>query len=156
MQLKFRQRLFSWFDSYDVYDEHDHLYFQVQGRLSFGHLFQVYDKNGILIGELKEEIFHFLPQFSLYQEEKRIGSIQKKLTFLKPRFTLDYKSWEIQGDYMQWKYKIVNKEQHIATIKKELFQFTDTYILDIPEEENAFAVLMIVLAIDAVKCNQNG
>lgn len=38
---------------------------------------------------------------------------------------------------------------------KELFHWTDTYVIDVADEENALYALMVVLAIDAEKCSRN-
>ena len=37
MKLLFRQRFFSWFDSYDIYDEDGNTVYVVKGQLSWGH-----------------------------------------------------------------------------------------------------------------------
>ena len=37
MKLLFKQRLFSWFDSYDIYDEAGNTVYVVKGQLSWGH-----------------------------------------------------------------------------------------------------------------------
>ena len=39
----------------------------------------------------------------------------------------------------------------VAIIRKEIFNFTDTYVIDVKEVENALDALMFVLAIDAEK-----
>ena len=41
----------------------------------------------------------------------------------------------------------------VATVSKELLQWTDTYVLDIVDPADALHVLMFVLAIDAEKCS---
>lgn len=41
----------------------------------------------------------------------------------------------------------------MATVSKELFNWTDTYAIDVEKDEDALIVLMIVLAIDAAKCS---
>ncbi len=46
MKLLFKQRLFSWFDSYDIYDEAGETVFTVKGRLSWGHCLEIYDRFG--------------------------------------------------------------------------------------------------------------
>ena len=46
MKLLLKQKLFSWFDSYNVYDEYGETVFKVKGQLSFGHRLVVYDANG--------------------------------------------------------------------------------------------------------------
>ena len=43
MRLLFRQRMFSWFDSYDIYDENGNTVYVVKGQLSWGHLLNIYD-----------------------------------------------------------------------------------------------------------------
>ena len=35
MRLLFRQRLFSWFDSYDIYDEVGNTVYTVEGKLAW-------------------------------------------------------------------------------------------------------------------------
>ncbi len=35
MKLLFKQRLFSWFDSYDIYDEYGNVIYTVKGELSW-------------------------------------------------------------------------------------------------------------------------
>ena len=48
MQLLFKQRLFSWFDSYDIYNESGGTVFTVKGRLAWGHCLKIYISwNGI-------------------------------------------------------------------------------------------------------------
>ena len=43
----------------------------------------------------------------------------------------------------------------MASIGKELLQWTDTYVLDVLDPDNALCVLMVVLAIDAEKCGRD-
>lgn len=64
--------------------------------------------------------------------------------------------WTIQGNWLEWDYQIVDANQNlIATISKELLQFTDTYVLDIVDPQDALYILMVVLSIDAEKCSRN-
>lgn len=37
MRLLFKQRFFSWFDSFDIYDEAGDTVFSVEGRMAWGH-----------------------------------------------------------------------------------------------------------------------
>ena len=61
MRLLFKQRFFSWFDSYDIYDEAGNTVYTVKGELSLGHLLRVFDANGFEIGVLKEKILTWFP-----------------------------------------------------------------------------------------------
>lgn len=57
---------------------------------------------------------------------------------------------------MEWDYEIVDGRGNlVATVTKELFNWTDTYVMDIRDPGDALYVLMVVLAIDAEKCSRN-
>ena len=56
MKLLFRQRFFSWFDSYDIYDENENTVYTVKGQLSWGHCLKIYDVVGREVGTVKERV----------------------------------------------------------------------------------------------------
>ncbi len=89
MKLLFKQRLFSWFDSYDIYNEAGETVYTVKGQLSWGHCLKIFDTYGNEIGTVKERILTFLPKYEIYLGNKYIGSISKEYTFLKPKYNLD-------------------------------------------------------------------
>ena len=43
----------------------------------------------------------------------------------------------------------------IAIIDKELWNWTDTYTIDVADPNDALCALMVVLAIDAEKCSRD-
>ncbi len=156
MKLLFKQRFFSWFDSYDIYDEQEQTVYTVEGKLSWGHCLHILDRSGEHIATVQERIFTLLPKFELYMGENCLGTIEKEFTFFKPRFHIDFCGWEIEGNWTEWDYTIVDGAgQVIATVSKELFHWTDTYVIDVPDSRNALGALMVVLAIDAEKCSRN-
>ena len=70
MRLLFKQRLFSWFDSYDIFDEEGNTVYTVKGELSWGHRLQIYDAAGRAIGRVQERVLTLLPKFELYAGEQ--------------------------------------------------------------------------------------
>lgn len=156
MKLLFKQRLFSWFDSYDIYNEAGETVYTVKGQLSWGHCLKIFDTYGNEIGTVKERILTFLPKFEIYLGDKYIGCISKEFAFLKPKYNIDYNGWHIEGDFFEWDYSILSQGgQNIATVSKQLFNLTDTYIIDVNDSQDALCALMLVLAIDAEKCSRN-
>ena len=156
MKLIFKQRLFSWFDSYDIYDEAGNTVFTVKGELSWGHLLRIYDAIGNDVGYIKERVFTFLPKFEIYLGDNYMGCISKEFTFFKPKFNIDYNGWTVDGDWFEWDYSIFNSSvQTVATVSKEIWNWTDTYVIDVQNPNDAICVLMLVLAIDAEKCSRS-
>ena len=156
MKLLFKQRLFSWFDSYDIYDEAGNTVYTVKGQLSWGHCLKIYDVNGNEVGTVQERIFTMLPKFEIYEEEKYVGCISKEFSFFKPRYNIDYNGWHVEGNFMEWAYDILNvSRRQVAQVSKQLFNWTDTYVIDVNHPQDALSTLMLVLAIDAEKCSRN-
>lgn len=156
MKLLFKQRFFSWFDNYDIYDESGNTVYVVKGQLSWGHCLKIFDRYGSEIGTVKERVLTLLPKFEIYEKNNYIGCISKEFTFIKQKYNIDFNGWHIDGSFMEWDYTIVDSHGNkIAEISKELLRMTDTYVLDISKPEDALYVLMFVLAIDAEKCSRN-
>lgn len=155
MKLLFKQRFFSWFDSYDIYDESGNTVFTVEGKMSWGHKLHILDANGNHIATVKQELLTFMPRFALYYGDRLIGEIKREFTFFRPSYNIDFNGWHIDGNFFEWDYTISDANgAMVAQISKELFNFTDTYVIDVADSSNALYALMVVLAIDAEKCSR--
>lgn len=155
MKLLFKQRVFSWLDSYDIFDEFGSVVFQVKGQLSWGHCLKIYDGAGRELGTVKEKVLTFLPKFELYVGAQYVGCIQKEMTFLKPKFQIDFNGWSVNGNWLEWDYIIRGgRGEAVAAISKQLMNFSDTYVIELADERDALGALMVVLAIDAEKCSR--
>lgn len=156
MKLLFKQRLFSWLDSYDIYNEAGETVYTVKGQLSWGHCLKIFDAFGNEIGTVKEKVLTWLPKFEIYAGEQYIGCIRKEFSFFTPKFNIDYNGWHVDGNFFEWDYQIVDATYRpVATVTKELFNWTDTYAIDVVDPVDALGVLMLVIAIDAEKCSRN-
>lgn len=154
MKLYFKQRFFSWFDSYDIYYEDGSVAYTVEGKLAWGHCLHILDSQGCHIATVKQRVLTFLPKFDLYVGEEPLGTICKELTLFRPTFTLDFCGWTVSGSFMEWDYTIHGSNGPVATISKELMRWTDTYTIDVSDPADALYALMVVLAIDAEKCSR--
>ncbi len=156
MKLLFKQRMFSWFCSYDIYDESGNTVYVVKGELAWGHCLRIYDANGNELGLLQQKIFTLLPKFEMYVGGRYVGCISKEFTFFMPAFDIDYNGWHVDGKFMEWDYQIYDSSGIcVADITKELFNWTDTYSINVANPQDALMALMVVLAIDAEKCSRN-
>jgi len=156
MKLLFKQRFFSWLDSYDIFDENGDTVYTVEGELAWGHLLRIYDAAGNELGSIREKIFTWIPKFEIYLGDQCVGMISKRFTFFNPMFDIDFNGWHVEGDWLEWDYNIMDGSGRcIATITKEIFNWTDTYSIEIAAPHDALCVLMLVLAIDAEKCSRD-
>jgi len=156
MKLLFKQRFFSWFDSYDIYSEAGETIFTVKGQLAWGHCLKIFDARGNEVGTVKERILTFLPKFEMYIGDSYLGCISKEFSFFKPRYNIECNGWHVEGNVFEWDYTVTDpKGNRIADVNKELFNWTDTYTIDVSDPSDMLPALMLVLAIDAEKCSRN-
>lgn len=157
MKLMIKQRIFSWTDSYDVYDETGDARYEVKAEFfSFGHQIHVYDKcTGQEVGSIHQKLLTLLPQFEIVIDGHVCGTIRKEFTLLRPRYRVDYRGWNIEGDFMGWDYRVKSGSMEIMSITKELFNWSDTYVLNYSNPANEMPGLLLVIAIDAANCSHN-
>ncbi len=152
MQLKFRQRVFSWFDTYDITDGIGATVFSAKGKFSlWGHKLIILDNNGQEIGMLKECMMRIRPQFKVIINGTLQGKIIKRISLFRPKFKFTFNPWEVKGNLFAFDYQIVDGQQLVATVSKELFHLSDTYTIDVVDPKDALLSLMVVLGIDIAK-----
>lgn len=155
MKLLFKQRFFSWLDSYDIFDERGETMFTVEGKLAWGHTLHILNRQGKHIGTVKERVITLLPKFELYVNDEYVGCISKELTLFRPAFDIDFNGWHVEGSFMEWDYSVIDGSgRQIAQVSKEIFNLTDTYSIEVFDSADALCALMLVLAIDAEKCSR--
>jgi uncharacterized protein YxjI len=155
MKLILKEKILSVLDSFNVYDEHDDVYFKVKGKVALTHKLAIYDAKGKEVGMVKEKIIDILPTFLLYKDGEKVGECKKKSTLIIPKFAIDFNGWEIKGNWLEWDYSIVDADgSTVAVISKKLLRLVDTYVIDVKRESDALDALMVVLAIDAEKCRR--
>ena len=154
MRLLIKQRVFSWSDTYDVYDEEGNTKYYVKAEFfSIGHRIHVYDCRQREIGTIQERIFTMMPKFEISAGGTVLGQIEKKFTFFRPKYEIDYNGWRAEGDFMGWNYQVISGCSTIMYITKELFHWGDTYVIDFENSEDEIMGLLLVIAIDAANCS---
>ena len=81
MKLLFKQRFFSWFDSYDIYNEAGETVYTVEGKLSWGHRLEIYSADHIHLGTVKEEILTLIvkmKKFTTAEDRKSLENLIRK------------------------------------------------------------------------------
>jgi uncharacterized protein YxjI len=156
MKLMIKQRVFSWTDTYDVYDEYENSKYFVKAEfLSLAHKLHIFDRNDREIGVIRQKLLSFMPIFEIEKERLVAGSIQKKFTFFKPRYEVQYKGWNVDGNFLGWDYQVYHENRQIMSIHKEFLHWGDTYVIDFHDVMDEVDGLLLVIAIDAANRSNN-
>ena len=156
MKLLIRQRVFSWSDTYDIYDEQGNVRYFVKAEVfSLGHRIHVYDAAGSELAVIRQKLLTLLPRFEIDIGGVTVGSIQKKFTFFRPQYEVDYNGWYVEGNFLGWDYDVWSACSPVVHISKELFHWGDTYVLDIADPADELPGVLLVIAIDAANCSDD-
>ncbi len=155
MKLLIKQRVFSWTDTYDVYDESGSAKYFVKAEFfSLGHMLHVYDASEREVGVIRQKLLSLVPVFEIEVGGRTVGRIEKRISLLRQKYDIDYNGWRAEGDFMGWEYDVYNGCGTVAHITKELFHWGDTYVIDYPDPADELTALLLVIAIDAANCSQ--
>ncbi len=157
MQLLIKQRIFSWGDSYDVYDESGQPRYFVKGKVfSLGHQIHIFDKKtGQEVGAIRQKLLTFLPKFEIIMNGYTAGTISREFTVLKPKYRVDFRGWDVNGDFMGWNYVACRGDHEVLRVSKKLISWSDTYVIEYKNPADEIPALLLVLAIDAANCEKS-
>ncbi len=155
MKLLIKQRVFSWSDSYDIYDENGNKKYFVQAEIfALGHQLHVSDTLGRELGMVKQRLMVMLPTFDIEVNGQVRGCIRKQFSFFKPVYELEFNGWRCEGDFLAWDYDVYAGGSVVVHISKEPLHWGDTYVIDIARPEDELTALMLCIAIDAANCSR--
>ncbi len=156
MKLIFKQRFMTWLDHYDIYDEPGNVIFTVDSEFSWGKLMHVRGANGGYLASVKQKVWTWRPCFEIYVGPDYAGQIRRTGSVFVPHYEIDFRGWQADGDFMGFDYTISDASGSlVASVSKELFQLTDTYVIDVADPDDALYALLLVLSIDAEKASNS-
>lgn len=157
MELYIKQRVFSWTDTYDVYDGAGNARYFVKAEfLTLGHQIHVYDKRtGAEVGSIHQRLLTFLPAFEIVINGRVQGTVKKQFTLFSPRYEVDFRGWDVQGDFLGWDYRVMQGALEVMSISKEILSWGDTYTLRYSNPAYEMPGLLLVIAIDAANCSNS-
>jgi len=157
MQLMIKQRVFSWTDSYDVYDADGNAKYFVKGDFfSLGHRIRVFDKaTGAELGCVAQRLLTLLPAFDITVGDRIVGTVRRRFTLFTQEYEVDYRGWDVAGDFLGWEYTVTEGSRDVMSISKQWLTWGDTYILSYDRSDDELAGLLLVIAVDAANCTHN-
>ena len=156
MKLCIKQRVFSWTDAYDVYDEDGTARYFVRAEfLALGHQIHVYEKQtGREVGSIHQRLLTLMPAFDIIVDGQSQGCVRKQLSLFLPRYEVDFRGWNVEGDLLGWDYRVYQGNLEVMNISKEWLNWGDTYTLQYTNPAYEMPGLLLVLAIDAANCDK--
>ncbi|MFZ5353191.1 MAG: LURP-one-related/scramblase family protein [Bacillota bacterium] len=158
MRYLVRQKIFSFGDNFAIKNEEGYECFYVRGKVfSLGDKLRIEDALGNEVAYIEQQLFRFLPEYYIYTGGQVSAVVKKEFTFFKPKFTIESSlgRYEIDGEIFSHDFQIVKDGYIVATVSKQWFSFSDTYGVEISENEDQGFMLALVIVIDQVLHDNN-
>lgn len=122
-----------------------------------GDVLSLYQMNGEIVASIKQATFAFTlgSRFDLYQEFKKVGSLQRLLSVNRDFYYVHQLGWVVIGDIKNHQYAIYHLNQKIMTMTKVPFSSGDFYSLDVIDDTNAPLCICIAAVLDYWLLNRN-
>lgn len=159
MRYNIRQKIFSFGDNFAITDEYDNEAFIVRGKVfSFGDKLRIEDLNSNELVYIEQELFHLFPVYNLYINGECVATVKKNFTLFGSHFSIDSSvgNFEVDGEFLSHEFTILKNGNVVAEISKRWFSFSDTYGVDIYDEENESLILALAIVIDQVLHDNDG
>ncbi|UUX33620.1 LURP-one-related/scramblase family protein [Fundicoccus culcitae] len=160
MQLYMEQKMFSFKQDFDVFDEDGQPVYHVEGKMfSFGRQMTIYDaKTHSELAFIKQKTLAWLQTLDIFRNGQLEGSVTKKFSLFKPQYDIKQLGWKIEGDVWGYDYQILDDEGYlIASINKKVWSWSDAFEINIYDDEDYYVdpviVMAVVIAIDVAKDN---
>lgn len=157
MNYYIKQKVFSWKDKFNIYDQQGNPHFYVEGEfLTLGKKLHFQDMYGNELLFIHQKVLSFLMRYYISKNGTDIAEVVKKITFLKPKYYVDGFGWEVEGDFFAHSYEIKQGGYTVARVQKRWLTWGDTYEIAIASGYDEVNVLAVVLVIDAcMEASQN-
>jgi uncharacterized protein YxjI len=151
MRFLIRQRIFSLTDSFTIKDELQNDRYLVRGSFfSLGDKLRIYDLLGNELVYIEQKLFRLMPEYEIYLAGKLAGRVKKKFTLFSHRFEIESElgNYTVEGDFFGLDFTIRKNNYPAAVVSKKFFSLSDTYGVEIGEQENEVFMLALVIVID--------
>ena len=153
MRYVMKQKLFAWGDDFAIQDANGQDAFFVDGKaFAIGHQLSFQDMQGRELAFIRQRVLSWGPTYEIVRDGVVVALVKKELfTLIHCTFHVDLaKGSELtaSGDFSDHEYAFTRGEKSIARVSKQWFAWTDTYGVDVADDEDAVLILASTVVID--------
>ncbi len=156
-KYKIKQKFLSISERFNIENEYDERVFSVKGKFfSVGKKFDLFDKQEQPVAAIKQKLLAFRPTYYIeFNDGSKAKIVKTFFPLFHSRFLIEYhqQSLTVLGNFLSHEYQISEQEQVIAEVSKQWFSLSDTYGVDIVDDQLAPLILSVVIIIDAIHHN---
>ncbi|MFJ5717841.1 LURP-one-related/scramblase family protein [Neobacillus sp. NPDC093127] len=153
-QLYIKQKVFSLIEKFTVKDQQEKdVYYVVGSFMKVPKTFSITNTEREEVALITKKVFSFLPKFFVEVHGREVLTIKKEFSFFKARYTIDAAGIEVQGNWWDMNFQVLQYGEVVGNVSKEWFTWGDSYKVQILNEAMETVIIALVIAIDCVKAD---
>ncbi|AQQ54895.1 LURP-one-related/scramblase family protein [Planococcus lenghuensis] len=154
-QLYIKQKVLSLSGKFTVKDQQGKDAYYVEGSfLRIPKTFAILNTERDEVAVITKKTFSFLPKFFVEVNGQEVLTIKKEFSFFKARYVIDTAGMEVQGNWWDMDFEVLQHGQAVGNVSKEWFSWGDSYRVQVVNEEWETVLIALTVAIDCVKADQ--
>ncbi|MGI6085320.1 MAG: LURP-one-related/scramblase family protein [Acetivibrionales bacterium] len=150
-RLYIKQKVFSFGDKYNIFNEEGQPVFSVQGEVfTFGAKIHIYDAAGTEVIFIEQKLFRFLPEYHIYSGDTLSAIIKKEFSFFIPKLNIqsEYGDYTLVGNLFGRDFSILRNDIVVGELHKAWLSWGDSYELIINNDDDIPLFCALTIAID--------
>ena len=154
-ELYIKQKVFSLSEKFTIKDQQEQDVYYVEGSfMKIPKTFSIMNTTRDEVALITKKMLSLLPKFFVEVNGREVVTIKKEFSFFKARYTIDAADIEVQGNWWDMNFQVLQQGEVFGIVKKEWFTWGDSYKVQILNEEMEAIIIAFVVAIDCVKADQ--
>jgi uncharacterized protein YxjI len=155
-QLYIKQKVFSLSGKFKVKDQEEKDRYYVEGSfMKVPKTFSIMNTSRDEVALITKKVFSFLPKFLVEVNGQEVLTIKKEFSFLKARYAIDAAGIEVQGNWWDMNFQVLQHGKVVGEVGKEWFTWGDSYRVQVLDEGMETIMIALVVAIDCVKADES-
>ncbi|MCH2182467.1 MAG: LURP-one-related family protein [Mariniblastus sp.] len=154
MIYRIKEKFWSWGNDFTITDQLGAPQFLIDGQaFSWGDKLSFQDMQGNELAFISQKLFSFQPRYQILVNGNLFAEVVKEFTWFKKKFTLDVpgpNDYEIDGSFWEHEFEFRRSGRRVASVSKSYWDWTDSYGVDIIEDEDEVSILCACIVIDQV------
>lgn len=153
MRFYIKQKVFSIKDKFKIMDEFQNAIYEVKGKImSLSNRLELLDLSQNVLYKSHKRVLALMAQYTIFKPNgEEVAFIKRKFS-LRPSFHLEIlgKDMVIEGNYFAHAFDIIDDGRVVASIRKKIISWGDTYEIEINDQNHVELYLFVIIILDQV------
>ncbi|MEM1069542.1 MAG: LURP-one-related family protein [Planctomycetota bacterium] len=154
MIYRIKENFWSWGDDFAITDANGNQRFFVDGyAFSWGDKLSFQDNQGTELALISQKLLSWKPKYQIIIDGQIFAEVIKEWTWFNKKFTLDVpgpNDYTIDGSFWAHEFTFQRQGRTVANVSKKIWSWTDSYGVQIDDNEDDVAILCACIVIDQV------